>query len=225
MILTLGGVLEPKIVQRIRANASELDWHDGAETAGAVAKRVKSNEQADLTSKPGGLLHKQLLSTIENHVVLRAATRPKKFSRLLLSRTREGGGYGRHIDNALMGRGASRLRTDISFTLFLSNPGDYEGGDLVVDQAGSEQSFKLVAGDLLLYPATTLHRVNPVTSGERLVCIGWIESFVRDLGQRELLFDLENLRTELRRKLPLDGAELLTLDKTIANLMRRWCDT
>ena len=224
MILTLGEVLDASALAKARSALAGLPWKDGTETAGGTASKVKRNEQADLTGKTGTALHGQLMKAIESHPVLRAAARPKKFSRLMISRTGEGGGYGAHIDNALMGQGARRLRSDLSLTLFLSDPADYDGGDLIIDQAGSAQSFKLAAGDMVLYPTTSLHQVTPVTRGHRLVCVGWIESMIRDVSQRELLFDLENLRTELRRSLPRQSAELLTLDKTIANLLRMWSD-
>jgi PKHD-type hydroxylase len=132
------------------------------------------------------------------------------------------GRYGAHVDNALMGKGAQRLRTDLSFTMFLTPPGEYEGGELVIHAAGMTQEMKGEAGYLVLYPSGSIHEVKPVTRGERIVCVGWIESLVADAGQREMLFDLENLRAALRQKLPAQSAELLTLDKTIANLLRMW---
>ena len=119
-------------------------------------------------------------------------------------------------------RGAQRLRTDLSFTLFLTPPGEYEGGELVIHAAGMTQVLKGEAGNLVLYPSGSIHEVKPVTKGTRIVCIGWIESTVADPAQREMLFDLENLRTALRQQLPAQSAELLTLDKTIANLLRMW---
>ena len=197
----------------------------GGGTAGAVASKVKRNEQADLTADKGSKLHDFLFGAIKNNRVVQTAARPNKWSRVMVSRTKDSGGYGMHIDNAIMGGGQHWMRTDLSFTLFLSDPETYEGGELVVELAGGTQSFKLKAGDLLLYPSTTLHQVRDVVSGERVVCVGWVESRVRDLAQRELLFDLENLRTELRKTLSTQSAELLTLDKSIANLLRMWSDT
>jgi PKHD-type hydroxylase len=140
----------------------------------------------------------------------------------LISKTGVDGRYGAHVDNALMGKGAQRLRTDLSFTMFLTPPGEYEGGELVIHAAGMTQEMKGEAGYLVLYPSGSIHEVKPVTRGERIVCVGWIESLVADAGQREMLFDLENLRAALRQKLPAQSAELLTLDKTIANLLRMW---
>jgi PKHD-type hydroxylase len=155
-------------------------------------------------------------------MVVKAAAQPRRFSPVIISRTGVGGKYGAHVDNALMGRGAQRLRTDLSFTLFLTPPGEYEGGELVIHAAGMTQELKGEAGNLVLYPSGSIHEVKPVTKGTRIVCIGWIESTVADAAQREMLFDLENLRTALRQQLPAQSAELLTLDKTIANLLRMW---
>ncbi len=121
-----------------------------------------------------------------------------------------------------MGKGGARLRTDLSFTLFLTPPGEYDGGELVIHAAGMTQELKGEAGYLVLYPSSSIHEVKPVTRGERIVCVGWIECLIADGAQREMLFDLENLRTALRRQLPAQSAELLTLDKTIANLLRMW---
>ena len=199
-----------------------LEWRDGRETAGAVAREVKRNLQAAMDSAPGRALHDELSRLIEDNAVIKAAAQPRRFSPLLISKTGVDGRYGAHVDNALMGKGAQRLRTDLSFTMFLTPPGEYEGGELVIHAAGMTQEMKGEAGYLVLYPSGSIHEVKPVTRGERIVCVGWIESLVADAGQREMLFDLENLRAALRQKLPAQPAELLTLDKTIANLLRMW---
>ena len=130
-----------------------------------------------------------------------------------------------HIDNALMARGGEKLRTDISFTLFLSEPDSYEGGELVIEHPGFSQALKPAAGDLVLYPSTSLHEVRPVTSGQRLVCVGWAESRVRDAAQREILFDLENISASLRASDTADAMTRLTLSKSISNLLRLWAET
>jgi len=224
MLLTINGVMRPERIEALRADLEGFHWRDGRETTGAVARAVKRNEQADLKAGRGPVWHKELLEAISGHSVVSAAARPKRFTRLLLSRTRDGGGYGAHVDNGLMGSGADRIRSDISFTLFLSDPQSYEGGELTIDTPGAVHSLKPAAGDLVLYPSTTIHEVAPVTGGVRLACVGWIESLVRDPSAREILFDLENLRAELRNKLPANSAELLTLQKTISNLLRYWAD-
>ncbi|MEO0600898.1 MAG: Fe2+-dependent dioxygenase, partial [Myxococcota bacterium] len=178
MLLTISELLPADDVNEVRALARTLTWTDGVRTAGPSAAEVKHNEQAELTTDVGRVVHARLQQVVRDHPVIRAAARPRKLSALLLSRTGPGGGYGAHVDNAMMGRGADRLRTDLSFTLFLSDPGTYDGGELEIDRPGMVQSFKPDAGDLVLYPTSSVHRVAPVTRGERLACIGWIQSLV-----------------------------------------------
>jgi len=222
MILVINALDDAAHLAALRERIGMLEWRDGRETAGAVAREVKRNLQAAMDSAPGRALQDELSRLIEDNAVIKAAAQPRRFSPLLISKTGVDGRYGAHVDNALMGKGALRLRTDLSFTLFLTPPGEYEGGELVIHAAGMTQELKGEAGYLVLYPSGSIHEVKPVTRGERIVCVGWIESLVADAGQREMLFDLENLRTALRQKLPAQSAELLTLDKTIANLLRMW---
>ncbi len=225
MLITISQVLSSDEIAGLREQALGLRWRDGAETAGGAARRVKRNEQADLSSRAGAKIRDLLTERISGHPVLLAAARPKRLSRPLLSRTGEGGGYGLHVDNALMGQGDNTIRSDLSYTLFLSGPEDYEGGELVIEHPGATQALKPPAGDLVLYPSTSLHRVNQVRGGVRLAAVGWIQSRIRDGAQRELLFDLENLRAELARAHAADSAEMLTLSKTLSNLMRMWAET
>jgi PKHD-type hydroxylase len=222
MILVIDALGDPDHLAAIAERVALLEWRDGRGTAGAVAREVKRNEQAAMDSAPGRALQDELTRLIGEHPVVRAAAQPRRLSPLIVSRTGVEGHYGSHVDNALMGKGAARLRTDLSFTLFLSPPADYDGGELVIHAAGMTQEVKGEAGHLVLYPSGSIHEVRPVTRGTRIVCIGWIESLVPDAAQREMLFDLENLRASLRRQLPGQSAELLTLDKTIANLLRMW---
>ena len=222
MILVINALDDAAHLAALQERIGLLEWRDGRETAGAVAREVKRNLQAAMDSAPGRALHDELSRLIEDNAVIKAAAQPRRFSPLLISKTGVDGRYGAHVDNALMGKGAQRLRTDLSFTMFLTPPGEYEGGELVIHAAGMTQELKGEAGYLVLYPSGSIHEVKPVTRGERIVSVGWIESLVADAGQREMLFDLENLRTALRQKLPAQSAELLTLDKTIANLLRMW---
>ncbi len=222
MFLTIANVLSLDTLSTTLSVAPALDWHPGARTAGARARSVKHNLQADLTEGDGADLHDLLLKDISAHRVLRAAARPRLFSRLLLSRTEDGGHYGRHVDNALMPHGNGRMRTDLSFTLFLSDPATYDGGELLIDTPAGDYSAKPDAGDLVLYPSGAIHEVRPVTRGSRLACVGWIESSIADASAREILFDLENLKSALAATLPSSAPELLELDKSIGALIRRW---
>ena len=222
MILAVNAIPEADRLAAIHERIALLQWRDGRETAGSVAREVKRNEQGAMDSTAGRSLQDEIAAILWDNPVIRAAAQPRRLSHLLISRTGEGGGYGAHVDNALMGRGERRVRTDLSFTLFLTPPEDYDGGELVIHAAGITQSVKGAAGHLVLYPSGSIHEVRPVTRGTRIVCVGWIESMVADAACREMLFDLENLRATLRAQLPSQSAELLTLDKTIANLLRMW---
>ena len=222
MIIAINAVDDADHLAALRERIAMLEWRDGRETAGATAREVKRNLQAALDTSAGKRVHDELLPLIADHPVVKAAAQPRRFSPLIVSKTGVGGQYGAHVDNALMGKGAARLRTDLSFTLFLTPPEGYDGGELVIHAAGMSQEVKGESGHLVLYPSSSIHEVRPVTRGERVVCVGWIESMVADQARREMLFDLENLRASLRGTLPRQSAELLTLDKTIANLLRMW---
>jgi len=224
MILSIAAIPEAEKLAEITTAIAKLDWQDGRKTAGKVAARVKDNEQAIMANPAGRGVQQMLIPLIMENPVIKAAVRPRRHSNLLVSKTQNGGQYGAHVDNALMGKGEARLRTDISFTLFLTDPESYEGGELVVQTAGMTQTIKAPAGNLVLYPSSSIHEVKPVTSGSRIVAVGWIESLIRDGAQRELLFDMQNTRNSLSQKLPADAPELLMIDKAIANLMRMWSE-
>ncbi|MEO0589427.1 MAG: Fe2+-dependent dioxygenase [Pseudomonadota bacterium] len=225
MIIKIAAFSEEAQITKLQGMIDALEWRDGRETAGAVAKKVKRNLQAITTSEAARAIRAELEPVIADNRVVKAAARPRRISPLMISKTSDGGFYGPHVDNALMGKMPSRMRTDLSFTLFLSNSADYEGGELIIHNSGITQQVTGEWGQLVLYPSTSIHEVKPVTSGERVVCVGWIESLIADPTQRELLFDMENLRTSLRQKLDHQSNELLTLDKSMANLVRMWSQT
>ena len=222
MIVTIANILNPEQISSLNETLKSLDWEDGRKTAGKSARQVKVNEQANLKKPEGASVKSLIAKAIEGHVVVQAAARPNRMSNILISRTTNGGFYGPHVDNAMMKKDGSRLRTDISFTLFLSDPSAYDGGELVLHGQSSAESFKLEPGEMVIYPSSAIHEVTPVKSGERIVCVGWIESLVADVRHREILFDLENLRINLRQSLPSASPEILTIDKSIANLLRLW---
>jgi PKHD-type hydroxylase len=218
MILAIADILSVADIDAIRAGLAHAAFVDGKTTAGWSAKLVKSNLQA----APGPEVERLrvLVETrLSEHPVFALATRPKTIIGPLFSRYRPGHAYGAHVDDALIGG----VRTDVSFTLFLAGPESYDGGELIIDTASGEEAFKLPSGSLVTYPATMLHRVAPVTRGERMVAAGWVRSTVRDPAHRELLFDLETAR---RRLFDREGktAEGDLLAKCAANLMRLWCD-
>lgn len=222
MIVSIAAITEPEKHAEIAALVKALTWRDGRATAGPRAAQVKRNRQAVMTDPAGQALREALLPLIADNPVFQAAARPHRIFPLLVSRTADGGHYGAHIDNALMGAGEARIRSDISFTLFLSDPADYEGGELSIHHAGVAHEVRGSAGELVLYPSTSIHEVRPVTRGERIACVGWVQSLVPDAARREMLFDLENLRASMLQRSNADAQELLVIDKTIANLLRMW---
>jgi PKHD-type hydroxylase len=208
---------EAEVSAVLQVLKEEAPFADGRTTAGFHAKQVKKNEQA--TGAKSEAIAKKIENALSQHPVFRAAAMPRDFARLLLSRYRPGMRYGTHIDDALI----DGKRTDLSFTLFLSDPSAYEGGALIIEGNDGEQEFKLPIGSLILYPSTALHRVEEVSSGERLAAVGWVRSLIREQGQREILFDLENAIASLRAA-EADRAVLDRLFKVRANLMRMWVD-
>lgn len=221
MLLKIANVLTEEALETLITQLDLLTWVDGTKTAGRTARQVKRNQQADLTSRSGVKVRDTLSAAIKGHPLIRSAARPARFSKLLVSKTEEGGGYGMHIDNAFIG-GDETLRTDLSFTLFLSSPDEYEGGELQIEHAGQSIRAKPDAGDLILYPSTSLHQVRPVTSGTRLVCVGWIESRIKRAEDREILFDVSNLKAELSKQYDPQSPELLITAKLLSNLLRRF---
>jgi PKHD-type hydroxylase len=218
MILAIADVLSAADVAEVRAALASATFVDGKTTAGWSAKLVKANLQA-----PGGPELEEMRSIVQarlaEHAVFVLATRPKTVLGPLFSRYEPGHAYGAHVDDALMGG----VRTDVAFTLFLSPPDSYDGGELVIDSASGEDAFKLAPGSVITYPSTTLHSVAPVTRGQRLAAVGWVRSYIRDAAQRELLFELETARRRLfeREGKTADG-DLFA--KCAANLLRMWCE-
>lgn len=216
-MLLLTNVVPAADLVRIADELADASWKDGASTAGAMAREVKRNLQARGVQK----LETFVADALRRHPVFEMAARPRKLSRIMFSRYQLGMQYGAHTDDALMGDEADPLRTDLAFTLFLSDPASYEGGALIVDGPAGEQAVKLAAGDCVLYAAGTIHRVEPVTRGERLAAVGWVQSVVRDAARREILFDLSNARA----RISASREDLLLLDKSIGGLLRMWSET
>ncbi|MDZ4777950.1 MAG: Fe2+-dependent dioxygenase [Alphaproteobacteria bacterium] len=222
MMLLLQGVLAPEDVARILRDLDAAPWVDGKTTAGPTARDVKKNRQAVGSDEGVQALEKFVLDALHRHPLFVTAARPKRISRLLFSSYEGGETYGFHTDDALMG--ATLLRSDLAFTLFLSDPATYEGGALTVATPLGDQAIKLAAGDMVLYAAGSIHAVSPVTSGRRMACVGWIQSVVRDPAQRELLFDLANARAMFARG-EVNRDSLLLMDRAQSNLLRMWADT
>ena len=211
-------VLNPQQLLTIQDGLASAPFRDGRATAGAAAEQVKRNEQAR-GDDPGVIdLARKVRFALETHPTFRTLVRPARWSSLMFSRYGPGQQYGLHADNASMyDVDGWPLRTDLSFTVFLSDPETYEGGALLLRDLAGDREFRPAAGSAVLYPTGQLHRVTPVTRGVRLACVGWVQSTIRRADQRELLFDLERVRQGQDR----EEAALL-LDKTIGNLLRMW---
>ncbi|MBE9137831.1 Fe2+-dependent dioxygenase [Nodosilinea sp. LEGE 07088] len=221
MIVCITDLLTTDEVARIQDGLAQAEFVPGETTAGWHAKLVKQNEQAtqQMALKPLEII---VQTALARNALFQAIAWPRMVHSLLFSRYGEGMSYGRHTDNALMG-GANFYRSDVSFTVFLSQPDAYDGGELVIEEADSERSYKLAAGNAIAYPSTTLHRVEPVKSGDRTVAVGWVQSLVRNAAHREILFDLETVKRTLfaqSGKTP----EFDLLAKTTANLLRQWAE-
>ena len=225
MLMTLSNVLSPAQVDDCRQRLAAGAWADGRVTAGAQSARAKSNLQIDETSEVGRDLGALILEQLGRHPDFLSAALPLKVFPPLFNRYDQGMGFGAHVDNAIRHSAEGRrYRTDLSCTLFLSNPADYDGGALVIEDTFGEVSVKLPAGDLVLYPASSVHRVTPVTRGSRLASFFWLQSMVRDDGQRRLLYDLDRATIEMRGAMSDDHPGVVRLTSAYHNLIRMWAD-
>ena len=193
----------------------DKNWEDGKKTAGSLASKVKNNLQlnrdSDISRKNAGFIIKKLLS----NPLIKSFALPKKVHGIMFTKSAKGMKYGRHIDNPYMSSG----RADLSFSIFLNEKNSYEGGELIVENINTENKFKLNKGEIIIYPSTYLHSVNEITSGERLVCVGWIESYVKSIEEREYLFDIDAGARGILAKYGRSD-ELDLIFKSYSNLLR-----
>ena len=215
MLLQIPEVLSPEQVAHCRQALDAADWADGRITAGYQSAQAKHNQQLPEDSAVARELGDSILAAL-----------PLKVFPPLFNRYAGGHSFGSHVDNAIRPvRGTGhRVRTDLSATLFLAAPDEYDGGELVIEDNYGTHAVKLPAGHLVLYPASSLHLVKPVTRGARVASFFWIQSMVRDDGQRTLLYDLDRATQQVHRDLP-DSAAALGLTGVYHNLLRRWADT
>jgi len=225
MLLHIPQVLTAAEVAALRARLDAAPWVDGRQTVGAQGAQVKHNRQLDAGSPVARELSQAVTAALLRQPQFVSAALPRHVLPPFFNRYGGGEHYGDHVDGAIRFLPDGQpMRTDVSATLFLAGPDDYEGGDLVVRDTYGEHLVKLPAGDLVLYPSTSLHRVEPVTRGERVAAFMWIQSMVRDDGQRSQLYQLDQAIQVLRARVG-DCAELVTLTGLYHNLMRRWADT
>lgn len=225
MMLQIPGVLAPEQVatMRRRLDAAGAAWVDGRATAGHQGTHVKRNLQIAEDSAIARELGDTVVAALERHPLFLSAALPARIYPPMFNRYAAAMTFGDHVDGAvrLLPGTAERIRTDISATLFLTAPDDYDGGELQVHDTYGAPSVKLGAGDLVLYPSTSVHRVTPVTRGARVACFFWVQSLVRDDAQRAQLFDLDMAIVRLTQDIP-GHASLVTLTGHYHNLLRMW---
>ncbi len=227
MLLHVREVLTRDEVAQARKILAGAPWEDGRLTAGEQSARAKNNEQLREDCDETRAVQQLLLRGLERHQVFFSAALPKQISPPLFNRY--GGpanSFGNHVDSAVrfLRNGAGRVRTDVSCTVFLCDPDEYDGGELIVEDTFGEQRVKLPAGDMVLYPGTSVHRVLPVTRGQRVGSYFWIQSMIRSDEQRRLLFDMDNHLRHLRSTIGETDAGVIGLTSTYHNLLRMWLD-
>ncbi|QJD58133.1 Fe2+-dependent dioxygenase [Pseudomonas sp. gcc21] len=226
MLMVIDNVLSKDEVRECRRHLDQADWQDGSHTAGTLAAGVKQNRQIDANATIAVELGNHIVRRLGSHPLFISAALPEKIYPPRFNSYSDGGHYGAHVDGAVMPLPGSHgtLRSDLSATLFLSEPEEYDGGELTIETAFGAQQIKLAAGDLVLYPSTSLHRVEPVTRGTRVCSFFWIQSMVRDEGKRSLLFDLDQSIQGLTPRQPKADPDILQLTGVYHNLLRRWAE-
>jgi PKHD-type hydroxylase len=223
MLLSVPGVLKPDELALVRRLLADAPFVDGKLSAGSAARRVKVNEERDRGAGDVEQLDRVVMGALSRHPVYRSGALPLHAASPLYARYRPGMTYGDHLDDPIMGAGGVLYRSDVAVTVFLGAPEEYDGGELVIRTAAGEHAVKGAAGDAVLYPASTIHRVRPVTRGERLVAVTWVQSLVRDPARRELLYGLNLAREKLLAAAP-EAEETAQVNAAYLNLIRMWSD-
>lgn len=227
MLITIDQLLDKAEVQSLRDHLSQCEWEEGARSAGSLAQSVKRNQQLNDAHPTAQALGHFILRRLAQHPRFVSAALPRRIYPPKFNRYSGGGTYGTHVDSALMylPNSHEQMRTDLSATLFLSEPDEYEGGELEVEGHFGVQTVKLAAGDMVLYPSSSLHRVTPVTAGARIASFFWIESHVADDNERTLLFDLDQSIQAITPQLSHNAEAITPLTAIYHNLLRRWAHT
>ncbi len=223
MLLHLRAVLTRDQLAGVRALLSDAPFVDGRLSAGRAAGRVKHNEELDRSAPDIDTLNSLVMGSLVQHPVYRAGALPLRVATPFYARYTPGMAYGDHVDDPIMGPEGGRYRTDLSITVFLNEPGDYDGGELVVRTSFGDTAVKLPAGDAVMYPSSSLHHVAAVTRGARLVAVTWVQSLVRDPARRELLYELHQVRERLLNTEP-DADDTARINRVYVNLVRMWSD-
>ena len=223
MLTHIKEVLDREQLATVRQLVTAGKFSDGSSSAGMAARRVKHNEELTLEQTPMSDLNNLVMGNLVKHPTYRSAALPLKIAAPYYARYTKGMSYGEHVDDPIMGSGSDIYRSDISITVFLNSQEDYDGGELVVKTAFGEQQVKLPAGDAILYPSSSIHRVAEVTRGERLVAISWVQSLVPEPERRALLHDLNQAREKLLHEKP-DAEETHQVNQSYINLVRMWSE-
>ena len=223
MMIHIPNVLSPEQVARCRAGLEKAAWVDGRVTAGHQSAQVKFNLQLPEEAPESRELGDMVLEALGRSNLFMSAVLPKQVFPPLFNRYDAGMTFGAHVDNAVRAGNGARIRTDVSSTLFISGPEDYDGGELVVQDTYGEHSVKLPAGDMIVYPATSLHNVVPITRGSRIASFFWTQSMIRDESKRSLLFDMDMAIIKLGRDHP-GHASNVELTAVYHNLLRQWVE-
>ena len=225
MMIAIPDLLDEGTLARVRAAVDAGEWVDGNATSGhqsALAKRTRQLAEGSEAAREAGAL---VVEALQANATFIAAALPAKIFPPLFNRYAGGETFGIHVDNAVrLGPGGLKVRSDLSATLFLADPDSYDGGELVVEDRAGAQAVKLPAGHMLLYPASSLHRVEPVTRGERTACFFWVQSMIRDDGARRILFDLDNAVRQVAAEQGHDARAVIELTGVYHNLLRRWAE-
>jgi len=223
MLVTIPNVLDKEDISVIQDLMASANFHEGTISAGSEAKRVKNNHEMFISDTEMQRLNNLLMGKLVQNPTYIATAFAAKIAAPYYAKYSEGMHYGKHVDDPVMGPANQRYRSDISITLFLNEPDDYDGGELTISTAFGEQKIKLNAGDAVLYPSSSTHQVAKVTRGERLVAVTWLQSTIRDPAKREILYNLSQARESLIQKSPA-SKELEQLSNGYVNLLRMWSD-
>ncbi len=227
MLVQIPDVLTPEEIRYCRARVERSQWVDGRVTAGDLAAQSKYNLQIPVDSAEARELGELVLTALGRNPTYHSAALPLRVMPPMFNRYDSAMNFGTHVDNAIRtvpGTGGMRIRADVSSTLFLSDPDEYEGGELVIQDLYGSHTVKLPAGHLVVYPASSLHRVTPVTKGSRWASFFWAQSMVKDDGQRRMLYELDLAIIEIRKQLGDDKDAVLALVNHYHNLLRRWAE-
>ena len=223
MLITIPDILDKQRLDFINQTLNEAKFIDGTLSAGMAARRVKNNEELAADDQQMQQLNNLVMGSLVQHDEFKAAAIPLRVAAPYYARYNKGMTYGDHVDDPIMGNAGQQYRSDVSTTVFLNEPSEYEGGELVISTSFGEQKIKLAAGSAVVYPSSSLHHVAEVTKGTRLVAVTWSQSMVRDPAKRELLYTLNQARESLLKLRP-DDAETKKIDISYVNLFRMWSE-